>query len=339
MGGFVTTGAMMTCTFGLTPCPLVVLPARTVMLNGRPKANITDFAPIINIASFGMCSAPTNPTVIAATAAAMGVFTPMPCIPAITSPWIPGYPQVLVQGMPALTDDCRNVCMWLGQISFTHNGQIPVPGTPAPPPIGSSFTALSGVRLPLTPSEISSMSGGNGGGGGGGAKEQYDKDVAKASKAGNKDDMTGKAYDKAARDFEKKGETEKAAKASQQAEKARAAAEEKRNAALGDVNQQYRETLPLPEEKLAKLSKSQRQEYDQKRQAALDNKANAYKEAGNDRIAKASQQESQPPKSDSRINAVKDALKEHYAKKAADKAAAEAVAAINRDTLQQTETE
>ena len=83
MGSFITAGALITCSFGLTPCPLVVTPTRNVFLQGRQKANIMDFIPFTNITSFGMCSAPTNPEVIAATAAAMGVFTPMPCIPAI----------------------------------------------------------------------------------------------------------------------------------------------------------------------------------------------------------------------------------------------------------------
>lgn len=170
MGAFVTTGATMTCSFGLTPCPLVVLPARTVMLNGRPKANIMDFAPITNIASFGMCSAPTNPTVIAATAAAMGVFTPMPCIPAIVSPWIPGYPQVLVQGMPALTDDSRNMCMWLGVISFNFDGQIPLPPIPFFPPIGKPNFPTP-IRMPLTSADFAAA-GGGGGGSSGGANNQ-----------------------------------------------------------------------------------------------------------------------------------------------------------------------
>ena len=125
---------MMTCTFGMTPCPLVVSPSRTVMIGGKQQGNIMDYAPIVNIASFGMCSAPTNPAVIAATAAAMGVFTPAPCLPAITTPWMPGKPDVLIQGMPALTRSCRNMCMWLGQISFTNDGQLPpIPPVVTPP--------------------------------------------------------------------------------------------------------------------------------------------------------------------------------------------------------------
>lgn len=340
MGAYVTTGAMMTCSFGLTPCPLTVLPARTVMLNGRPKANITDFAPIVNIASFGMCSAPTNPTVIAATAAAMGVFTPMPCIPAIVSPWIPGYPQVLVQGMPALTDDSRNMCMWLGVISFTQNGQIPMPGMPSPPPIGKCLSIPSGLRAPLTSSEMSSL---GGGGGGGDSQEQYEKDVNKASKAGDKEKMMGDAYEKSAKDFEKVGDREKAAMAHQNAEKAFAAAEDKRNEALGDVYEQYRETMPPAKDDLAKLSDCQRQDYIQKRHAIQKEKEIAYKETANDNQSSSnSSNDIMSPVNSNRTQekqANKDhlastarALKEHYAQKEADKRASDALRQLNRET-------
>ena len=37
----------------------------------------------------------------AATAAALGVLTPMPCIPVTAAPWMPGVPQVLIGNMPA----------------------------------------------------------------------------------------------------------------------------------------------------------------------------------------------------------------------------------------------
>ncbi|MBO6025659.1 MAG: DUF4280 domain-containing protein, partial [Bacteroidales bacterium] len=57
---------------GTTPAALTVLPARTVLLAGKPKANISDNQPMVNIAPFGMCRSIANPTVASATAAAMG---------------------------------------------------------------------------------------------------------------------------------------------------------------------------------------------------------------------------------------------------------------------------
>lgn len=284
--GFVTTGAMMTCTFGLTPCPLTVLPARTILLNGRPKANITDFAPIVNIASFGMCSAPTNPTVIAATAAAMGVFTPMPCIPAIVSPWIPGYPQVLVQGMPALTSESRNMCMWLGQISFTNDGQVPIPPPICTAPPGKPTIPVP-IRMPLTSADFSAAGGGGGGGGGSSSadnslQKQYESDVKKAEKAGKQQEMMSKSCEKAAKESAKARDIEMATQAEKMAETALASAKDKKNEALGDVNQYYRETMPPSKAQMENLTPAQQQEYHQQRENISQQKELTYQQAETD---------------------------------------------------------
>ena len=71
---------MIMCTFGLAPSTLSVVAPRPIV-EGRPVATITDVAPGANIAPFGMCQSLANPTVAAATAAALGVLTPMPCVP------------------------------------------------------------------------------------------------------------------------------------------------------------------------------------------------------------------------------------------------------------------
>ena len=142
----------MMCTFGMAPSSLVVTPSRTDFLSNVPKGNIMDFAPMVNIMPFGMCTTLSNPTVAAATSAAMGVLTPMPCIPAITSPWIPGNPRVLVQGQPALMRSCRNMCMWGGQISFTTDGQMPgVPPVIVPPVTVMMPEPLSDIEKRLLP--------------------------------------------------------------------------------------------------------------------------------------------------------------------------------------------
>ncbi|MCQ2150000.1 MAG: DUF4280 domain-containing protein [Bacteroidales bacterium] len=120
MGKFVTNGALLQCNFGLTPSPLTVMGLRP--MNGHmPMANIMDFAPMVNIKPFGMCKSMANPTVASATAAAMGVLTPMPCIPVITAPWSPGA-QVKVCNLPALLNNCKCMCAYGGQISITFEG-------------------------------------------------------------------------------------------------------------------------------------------------------------------------------------------------------------------------
>jgi len=85
----VCTGAVMMCSFGAAPSTLAVLPANCV-LTTTPAANIMDNKPIVNVPPFGMCSSLANPTVAAATAAALGVLTPMPCVPVTAAPWVVG---------------------------------------------------------------------------------------------------------------------------------------------------------------------------------------------------------------------------------------------------------
>lgn len=116
-------GAMMTCSMGMTPSSLVPTP-KTVMTSNMVAANIMDHIPMVNVMSFGACKSPANPAVAAATAAAMGVLTPMPCIPVTPAPWVPGSPTVLVCGMPALNNTSKLMCIWGGVISFTSPGQV-----------------------------------------------------------------------------------------------------------------------------------------------------------------------------------------------------------------------
>ena len=67
-----------------------------------------------------------NPVVASATAAKLGVFTPMPCIPATVAPWTPGVPTVLIGGMPAVDNNCTVMCMWAGIIQVVAPGQATV---------------------------------------------------------------------------------------------------------------------------------------------------------------------------------------------------------------------
>ena len=116
-GKLVNSGSMLQCSMGAAPASLVVA-VPTVTAATPPGANIMDFAPMVNIPTFGMCRSPANPTVAAATAAALGVLTPMPCVP-VTTPWTPGVATVLLRGMPALDASSKCMCAFGGQISIT----------------------------------------------------------------------------------------------------------------------------------------------------------------------------------------------------------------------------
>lgn len=123
MGVLVSNGASLLCSFGVAPSTLMVLPKNRVNAT-MPAANIMDNIPMLNILPFGMCNSPANPTVAAATAAAMGVLTPMPCIPVIPAPWVPGCPTVLIANMPALNNNSKLMCAYGGVIQVTSPGQF-----------------------------------------------------------------------------------------------------------------------------------------------------------------------------------------------------------------------
>ncbi len=122
----VCMGATMQCSFGMAPSSLVVLPTNRVVTNQVPDANIMDHVPMVNIMPFGMCQSILNPTVASATAAAMGVLTPMPCIPNTPAPWVPGAPTVLLGNFPSLDNTCVLNCLWGGVIQFTNAGETTV---------------------------------------------------------------------------------------------------------------------------------------------------------------------------------------------------------------------
>jgi hypothetical protein len=119
----VVNTAQLSCSMGLAPSTLVVLPVNRVMSGNQPAANIMDHKPMVNILPFGMCRSLANPTVASATAAALGALTPMPCIPNTPAPWTPGAPTVLLGNMPSLDNTCKLTCLWAGMISVTNPGQ------------------------------------------------------------------------------------------------------------------------------------------------------------------------------------------------------------------------
>jgi len=114
---------MLKCSFGVAPSIFAATP-KMVKSGFMDAGNIMDNKPMVNIPPFGMCSAPTNPAVAAATAAAMGVLTPQPCIPVFPAPWVPGSPTVPVVNFPALNNtSCLN-CAYLGIVSIVNPGQM-----------------------------------------------------------------------------------------------------------------------------------------------------------------------------------------------------------------------
>jgi hypothetical protein len=119
----VCNGALLRCSFGMAPSQLVVLPRHRVTTEQQPAANIGDHVSMVNVMPFGACMSILNPQVAAATAAALGVLTPQPCIPVTPAPWVAGAPTVPLDYLPTLDDISTLFCIWGGVIQITDPGE------------------------------------------------------------------------------------------------------------------------------------------------------------------------------------------------------------------------
>jgi hypothetical protein len=120
---YVCSGAKIKCSFGDKIAQLTVYPDRTVFLTGQPMANISDHISLYNIAPFGKCHTTSFPPTGAATAAAHGKLTPMPCVPGTNSNWMNGKNDYIIKGDPALLKSSFCRCCYGGVITITDDGQ------------------------------------------------------------------------------------------------------------------------------------------------------------------------------------------------------------------------
>ena len=124
MAEMIATGASAVCSFGTAPGTINATSQAACLVEGKPAATIQDAQPA-NITPFGMCTSLLNPQVAAATAAAMGVLTPQPCMLVPAGTWTPMKPGVLLGGQPCLTRDSTLFCSnGGGMISITVPGQM-----------------------------------------------------------------------------------------------------------------------------------------------------------------------------------------------------------------------
>ncbi len=122
MSLFVTTGTTIKCPFGSAESKFIATNNPFFMIEGMPVGSIKDGSAIINIPPFGMCNNLANPAVAAATTAALGVLTPMPCTPQ-TKAWTPEQLNVLTGGAPCITQGCTCLCAYGGTISVVDPAQ------------------------------------------------------------------------------------------------------------------------------------------------------------------------------------------------------------------------
>lgn len=112
--------SVLQCSFGEIPTPLVVLPTRNVTVEFSLMGNITDMIPFVNIILFGTCKSPANPLRLVTQG------EDPPCTPAITTPWVSGAGNVLVQGMPAIDYGSQLFCAYGGVITILFPGVFTV---------------------------------------------------------------------------------------------------------------------------------------------------------------------------------------------------------------------
>ncbi|APC96848.1 DUF4280 domain-containing protein [Francisella frigiditurris] len=119
----VVNGSVLKCSFGMTPSKILVTSqGRTI--SGDSIATISDYLPMKNIQSFGMCTTQSNPAVASATAAALGTPTPAPCIPNIAATWTPGSKNTKIDNKPILIKNDMCTCIYGGVITINSIPQF-----------------------------------------------------------------------------------------------------------------------------------------------------------------------------------------------------------------------
>ncbi|MBQ7955241.1 MAG: DUF4280 domain-containing protein [Lachnospiraceae bacterium] len=127
MGILTVSGAQCMCSFGTAPSNLMATSQATCLAEGKPVATIKDMQFGVNLPPFGMCTSLANPSVAAATAAALGVLTPQPCTMVPAGPWVSSNTKVLTGGCPCLTNDATLMCGFgAGTIKIMVPGQTKV---------------------------------------------------------------------------------------------------------------------------------------------------------------------------------------------------------------------
>ncbi|WP_017815002.1 DUF4280 domain-containing protein [Paenibacillus shenyangensis] len=120
---YVVAGAIISCSCGTQLTRLKVPVSHGVYIRKLPQLNINDYQPGVNIMNFGNCTNQLNPAVKNGSVDTNGV-QKAPCIPVITTPWINGKEDVLVESQPAMLNGCTNNCVYAGSlIKVEDDGQ------------------------------------------------------------------------------------------------------------------------------------------------------------------------------------------------------------------------
>ncbi|MEK4063892.1 MULTISPECIES: DUF4280 domain-containing protein [Paenibacillus] len=119
---YVVAGAILSCTCGTQLNRLKVPYSHGVHLKEKAQLNVEDKNPMIHIMPFGNCTSLLNPAVQIGKLDIEGR-KKAPCVPGISTSWMDGKTDVLVDGHPALLSTCVNQCVYGGRIVIEDDGQ------------------------------------------------------------------------------------------------------------------------------------------------------------------------------------------------------------------------
>lgn len=154
---YVVAGAILSCTWGTKRTRLTMPVSHGVYAKDKAQMNIQDYLPNLNIMPFGLCNSMSNPEVIAALkelegdsqsdsastgtnhlrgpmkvkpkssssepSFEQGAYVGVPCQPVITTEWMNGKEDTLIEGEPALLSCSLNTCLHCGTITIDDDGQ------------------------------------------------------------------------------------------------------------------------------------------------------------------------------------------------------------------------
>lgn len=119
---YVVRTAVVKCDCGSMQSKLIIPQCHGVYIAGKPKLNINDYKEGENISHFGFCNSKPPDDTREKGSDEDGNEVSI-CYPKITGPWIGGQENDLVDGVPALTDNCKNYCAFNGTITIVENKQ------------------------------------------------------------------------------------------------------------------------------------------------------------------------------------------------------------------------
>jgi hypothetical protein len=119
---YVVRGATLKCNKGTMTSKIMIPLCHGVYIGGKPQLNINDYKLGENISHFGLCksSIPDDPRPEGVDEKGNIVRV---CIAEFIGPWEEGHQNKLIEGIPALTDKCKNHCFYGGEITVEEHYQ------------------------------------------------------------------------------------------------------------------------------------------------------------------------------------------------------------------------